>query len=122
MIRCGLLILEYLHDNSPTNDINISLEKVENIFMATAKRSLKIKIIKKRKRVKPFSNKKWFDAECRFKRHELRKSANQKHNDPSNNVLHEEYHTVLKQYKKLLNDKRSEYYNAKNFGARGFTW
>ena len=99
-----MLILEYLHDNSPTNDINISLEKVENIFMATAKRSLKIKIIKKRKR---------FDAECRFKRHELRKSANQKHNDPSNNVLREEYHTVLKQYKKLLNDKRSEYYNAK---------
>ena len=108
-----MLILEYLHDNSPTNDINISLEKVENIFMATAKRSLKIKIIKKRKRVKPSSNKKWFDAECHFKRHELRKSANQKHNDPSNNGLREEYHTVLKQYKKLLNDKRSEYYNAK---------
>ena len=48
MMRCGLLmspniqmlILEYLHDNSPTNDINISLEKVEKIFMATAKRSL----------------------------------------------------------------------------------
>ena len=54
-----MLILEYLHDNSPTNDINISLEKVENIVMATTKRSLKINNIKKRKRVKPSSNKKW---------------------------------------------------------------
>ena len=56
---------------------------------------------------------------CRFKRHELRKLANQKHNDPSNNVLREEYHTVLKQYKKLLNDKRSEYYSARARGFRG---
>lgn len=32
-----MLILEYLHDNSPTNDINVSLKKVD---MATAKNGL----------------------------------------------------------------------------------
>ena len=48
-----------------------------------------------------------------FKRHELRKLANQKHRDPLNAILREEYHAVLKQYKTLLNNKTNEYYNNK---------
>ena len=39
--------------------------------------------------------------------------ANQKHRDPLNAILREEYHAVLKQYKTLLNNKRNEYYNNK---------
>ena len=46
-----VIYIEYLHDNSPTNDItNISLGKV--IFMATSKRSLKIKIVIKKRFIK----------------------------------------------------------------------
>ena len=107
------LIREFLNDNESIANVNISLQKVENIFIATAKRCLKIKTIKKHKRAQLSSNKKWFDKECRLKRHELRKLANQKHRDPLNVILREEYHTVLKQYKNLLNNKRNEYYNNK---------
>ena len=58
-------------------------------------------------------SKKWFDKECRLKRHELRKLSNEKQRDPLNNKVREKYHTTLQQYKKLLNHKRSEYYNLK---------
>ena len=88
------------------------LHTVENILISTAKRCLKSKTAKKR-RCKISSNKNWFDKECRFKRHELRKLSNQKHRDPLNNTLREEYHNVLKQYKNLLKHKRNEYYSNK---------
>ena len=39
--------------------------------------------------------------------------ANQKHRDPLNAILREEYDAVLKQCKTLLNNKRNEYYNNK---------
>ena len=48
-----------------------------------------------------------------LKGHELRKLANEKHRDPLNATLREEYHAVLKQYKTLLNNERNEYYNNK---------
>ena len=104
---------EFLNENEPITNVSTSLEKVEHILIATAKRCLKIKSVKRHKRVQSSSNKKWFDKECRFKRHELRKLANQKHRDPLNATLREEYHAVLKQYKTLLNNKRNEYYNNK---------
>ena len=96
LISTQTLIREFLNDNESTANVNISLKKVENIFIATVKRCLKIKTIKKHKRVQLSTNKKWFDKECRLKRHELRKLANQKHRDPLNVILREEYHTVLK--------------------------
>ena len=65
--------------------------------MTAAKRSLKIKITKKRRRTRSFPNKKWFDNECRFKRHELRELSNKKHKDPLNANLRQEYHMVLTQ-------------------------
>ena len=110
------LIQEFINDDTPINDmndVNTSLEKVENILTTTAKRCLKIKITKKHKRIKSSSNKKWFDKECRFKKHELRKLANKKHRDPLNLSVRDEYHTVLMQYKRLLNSKKIEYYNDK---------
>ena len=44
----------------------MNLDAVENILISTAKRCLKTKTAKKR-RYKIFSNKKWFDKECRYK-------------------------------------------------------
>ena len=66
-----------------------------------------------RRRIKLSSNKKWFDKECRLKRHELRKLANKKHRDPLNPIIREQYHDTLMQYKKLLISKKIKYYNAK---------
>ena len=106
------LIQEFLNENEPITNVNTSLEKVEHILIATAKRCLKS--VKTHTRVQSSSNKKWFDKECRFKKQELRKLVNQKHWDPVNATLREEYHAVgLKQYKTLLNNKRNEYYNNK---------
>ena len=95
-----------------TRNVDMNLQAVENILISTAKRCLKIKTAKKR-RCKISSNKKWFDKECRYKRHELRKLSNQKHRDPLNNTLREEFHNVLKQYKNLLKHKRNECYSNK---------
>lgn len=109
----------YLDDNSPTNDVNDSLENVENTPMTAAKCSIKIKMTKKRRCTRSFPNKKWFDKECRFKRHELRKWSNKKHKDPLNANLRQEYHMVLTlqawywQYNNLLTSKKREYYDTK---------
>ena len=103
------LIHDFLIDERPDKDINTTLDEIENILTTAAKRCLKIKIIRKR-HIK-ISNKKWFDKECRLKRHELRKIANLKHRDPLNTTLREEYHFVLKQYKSLLTQKKNQYYH-----------
>ena len=80
-----ILIREYLDRNS--EDVNVSLDDAVNIFTATSKNCLKIKIKRSRKSIEKTSNKKWFDHECRIKRHELRKLSNQKHRDPLNPEL-----------------------------------
>ena len=64
--------------------------------MTATKRSLKIKITKKRRRTTSFPNKKWFDKVYRFKTHELRKLSNKKHEDPPNTNLSQEYQIVPK--------------------------
>jgi len=90
------MIHEFLIDN------RLARNAVENILITTAKRCLKIKVVKKR-HIKSSSNKKWFDKECRLK-------SNLNHRDPLNIILREGYHTVLKQYKSLLAQRRNEYY------------
>jgi len=85
--------------------VNTSLDAVETILITTAKRCLKIRVVKKR-HIKSSSNKKRFDKECRLKRHELRKLANLKHRDPLNITLRQGYHTVLKQYKSVLTQEK----------------
>ena len=71
-----ILIREYMNRN--IEDVNVSLDGALNILTATSKICLKIKTKKSRKRIKTTSNKKWFDRECRLKRHELRKLSNKK--------------------------------------------
>ena len=50
---------------------------------------------------------------CLLKRHELRKLANKKHQDPLNTTIREQYHGTLSQNKKLLNCTKKDYHNAK---------
>ena len=111
--RIQTLIRDYIAGDTFNENTELSLEKVENILITTAKCCLKIRAGKTCKRIKSLSNKKWFDKECRLKRHELRKLANKKHQDPLNTIIREQYHDTLAQYKKLLNSKKNDYYNAK---------
>lgn len=104
-----MLIREFIIDDAPIKDINSALGKVENILITAAKNALR----KKHKKIKSSSNKKWFDKECRLKKHDLRKLSNQKHRDPLKANLRERYHTVLTEYKTPLCRKRTEYYSSK---------
>ncbi|CAB4020255.1 Hypothetical predicted protein, partial [Paramuricea clavata] len=56
---------------------------------------------------------KWFDKDCRIKRHDLRKLSNLKHRDPTNVKLRKNYHDALKSYKVTLQLKQSECHNKK---------
>ena len=89
-----------------TEDVNVSLDDAVNILTAISKICLKIKTQKSRKRIKATSNKKWFDRECRLKRHELRRVSNQKPRDPFDSESREKFHKTLTDYKKLLDSKR----------------
>ena len=93
--------------------INQAVEIIENIFKSAASKSLKRKVVKKRFRNTNFNTKKWFDKECRFKRHELRKAANKKHRDPTNINIREDYHKTQKEYQSLIKRKRNEYQTMK---------
>ena len=97
-----------------TEDVNVSLDDAVNILTATSKICLKIKTKKSRKRIKATANKKWFDRECRLKRHELRKVSNQKHRDPFNSEIREKFHKTLTDYKKLLDSKRRAFQTEKS--------
>ena len=94
-------------------DVNISLENAMKILTETSKLCLKIKAKKTYKRIKKSSNKKWFDCECRLKRHELRKVSNEKHRDPLNSEVRERYHKTLNDYKKLLDTKKRGFHKEK---------
>ena len=70
------MINKFLDDTVPSENVITSLDAMENIF-TTTKQCLKINTAKKRWRNKiSFNKKKWFDKECRLKRHELGKLAN----------------------------------------------
>ena len=109
-----MLIRDYSEDAIPNEDVNTSFEKVENMLISAAKRCLKMRIRKNRTKMKPLSNKKWFDKEYRFKKHELRKISNQNHRDSLSAYLREQYHDTLTEYKKLLKKKKSDHYNSKS--------
>ena len=86
--------------------INEFSYQLQDILLDAAKKSLKMKKQKFRNKINNVSNKKWFDKECRLKRHTVRKLANKKHRDPQNNDLRNEYHKALKIYKDTLKQKK----------------
>ena len=73
-----------------TSYVVIRVKRVELditvVLISTAKRCVKIKTAKKR-RCKISSNKRWFDKQCRYKRHELRKLSN-RYNTIQYNILY----------------------------------
>ena len=105
-----ILIRNYLERDD--GDVNTSLTDSVNILTATSKLCLKIRK-KPRKRIKKASNKKWFDGECRLKRHEVRKLSNQKHRDPLNSEIREKFHQTLNEYKNLLDLKKKNFQKEK---------
>lgn len=109
------LINDFLTEDFEQTDtgISIAVSKVESILCGAAKNSLKRKKVRQRRKVTNNINKKWFDKECRFKRHEVRKLANLKRRDPLNNTVRNMFHSVLKEYRNLLKTKQRNYRNEK---------
>ena len=109
-------LTEFLNTDFPDSREGTSqcLSEFQNIIFQVSKKSLKIKTNKRRQRLlKNVTNKKWFDKECRIKRHQLRKLANQKHKDPSNNDTRNLYHSILKDYKHTLEMKKKKFHQDK---------
>ena len=97
------------HDFEETQfGVDIAVQKFQNILLNAAKRSLKRKVKKRRCRLTNIVNKKWFDKECRFKRHAIRKVANAKRKEPFNIDIRNEYHNTLKEHRKLLKEKQKK--------------
>ena len=94
-------------------NINDCVNEFQNIINLASKRSLKIKKKKFRRKISNVANKKWFDKDCRFKRHHLRKLANQKHRDPNNIEIRDMYHATLKDYKATLEMKKKNFHSNK---------
>jgi hypothetical protein len=105
----------FINKNYPINDegVNDCLNTFQDLILEAGKKSLKIKNIRKRNKIKNISNKKWFDKDCRLKRHEVRKLANQKHRDPMDIDLRNRYHLELKAYKSILKLKKEEFHEQK---------
>ena len=74
---------------------------------------MKINKKKLRKKVPNFCKKKWFDKECRLKRHSVRKLADQKHRDPLNTEIRDKYHVTLKIYKNTIKRKKELFHEKK---------
>jgi hypothetical protein len=94
----------FLNSDFPSNSegiANTCLNTFQNIIQEAGKNSLKIKKRKKRCKIRNTTNKKWFDKECRLKRHAVRKLANKKHRDPLNTDIRSNYHKTLKDYKEI---------------------
>ena len=106
----NFLINEY---STNSDGINNCLNDFEDIILEAGMKSLKIKKVTRHREIRNTTNKKWFDKECRFKRHTVRKIENKKHKDPQNLNLRNSYHEVLKDYKNTLRLKKDEFYQQK---------
>ena len=102
-----ILIDNFLYKDYSTEAlINDAVEDVQSIFMAASKLSLKLKKPSSKKKRNSFCNKKWFDRDCNKLRNELRKLSNLKHSSPTNYEIRQSYNHKLKQFKKLLKNKK----------------
>ena len=96
--------------SSDRESINKCVNEFQSIIDLASKKSLKIKKKKFRRKINNVANKKWFDKECRFKRNQLRKLANQKHKDPYNTQIRNAYNSTLKNYKNILEMKKKNFH------------
>lgn len=92
--------------------VDLAAEELTKIFNEIAHMS---GVIQKRRtpRKNKCSKEKWFDKECFQARHEIRELSNKKHRNPTNLDLRLKYLDALKQYKKLLKSKKSQFMTSK---------
>ena len=109
------LVDKFLNNNFEKSEAGIdqATSDVNTILLTASKQSLKRAIVRRRCRTSNSVKKKWFDKNCRLKRHEVQKLANQKRRDPSNTEIRISYHDTLSEYKNLLGTKQQNYKNAK---------
>ena len=93
----------YVHSKE---GINIAVEHINHIFMQTAKKS-QLKQAKNKPKNPKDDN--WFDKECKEIRQKLRMLSNQKHREPGNIDVRLLYCDTLKQYKRTLRIKKTQY-------------
>ena len=93
--------------------MNQCINEFQNIILEASKKYQKIRKTKRRSKINNVANKKWFDKDCRLKRHHLRKLANQKHRNPTNTEIRNEYHTALKDYKNTLQITKNKFHQDK---------
>jgi hypothetical protein len=89
------------------------MTEFSNILINASQKSLRIKRKKSRRKITNVQNKKWFDKECKFKRHAVRKLANKKHRYPTNINIINKYHTALTIDKETLEIKKKQFQNDK---------
>ena len=85
-----------LEVNNPDGNVNELTEKLTNIMLTTAKKSLKFKSYKKKRKKKH----EWFNGNCFFMRRELRNLGKRMHQNPNNLSIKTSFHKLLKEFKK----------------------
>ncbi len=96
-----------------TNGINAATSNLNNIFQTLATISNTKPPNKHRTNKQKIKKNMWFDNECTCLRKDLRQLSNKKHKEPANQTLRLAYSNCLKNYKKLICNKRDQYYEAK---------
>ena len=88
-------------------------EKIQNLFMNAAKKSMEVIGKNNQKRKKSKKSKKWFDKECHDLKHNVRELGRKKHENPRNNFLRTKYHEKLKEFKRNCKSKRYHFWQSK---------
>ncbi len=82
-------------------------ENIQKLYSKVAKTSLENKGNKNQmKGNKKRKTKKWFDAECRNLKMQVRRAGREKHSRPNLNLLKTKYHEKLREYKMKCKSKR----------------
>ena len=89
-------------------DINKAVDKFTKIIDAAAKKSLQ-PVLDKKKFVRHRQSQVWFDKDCKNLRKRLRRISNKKQTYPHDEETRQEYLTVKRQYKSMLQHKRQRY-------------
>ena len=105
------LIGDFMNCDFPSSETGVDegVQSLENILCNAASQSLKRGKIKRRSKITNTVTKKWFDKECRLKRHAVRKLANAKHRDPTNIDIRKLFHQRLKENQLLVKSKQNKY-------------
>ncbi|KAL2076716.1 hypothetical protein ACEWY4_027687 [Coilia grayii] len=91
------------------SDVNWEVYQVTELYHKIA---IKANLLKGNPKPRSKPNKeKWFDKECELMRKNLRQLSNQKHRQPYNPEIRENYCKTLKEYKFMIRKKKQTHYN-----------